>query len=39
MHATLNVGLCMRDWRRMRNTPPQQLERVFEEAEAAATGS
>lgn len=38
MHATLNVGLCMRDWRRMKNTPQQELERVFEEEAAAAPG-
>ena len=29
MHATLNAGLCARDWRRMRNTPESELARIF----------
>jgi hypothetical protein len=29
MHATLNVGLCARDWQRMRNTPEEELARIF----------
>jgi len=33
MHATLNVGLCARDWRRMRNTPAEELARIFGEGE------
>jgi len=28
-HAGINVGLCMRDWRRMRNTPEGALQRMF----------
>ena len=33
MHATLNVGLCARDWQRMRNTPAEELARIFAEGE------
>lgn len=32
-HAGLNIGLCLRDWERMRVTPTSELERIF----AAAT--
>ena len=28
-HAGLNVGLCVRDWKRMRRSPAGMLERVF----------
>jgi membrane protease YdiL (CAAX protease family) len=28
-HAGCNVGLCLRDWGRMRRTPPGALRRVF----------
>ena len=32
-HAGLNVGLCVRDWGRMRSTPYDELKRVFADGE------
>ena len=29
-HAGLNIGLCLRDWARMRMTPALELQRMFE---------
>jgi ribosomal protein S18 acetylase RimI-like enzyme/membrane protease YdiL (CAAX protease family) len=29
-HAGMNVGLCLRDWRRMRQTPAEVLRRTFD---------
>ena len=29
-HAGLNVGLCLRDWARMRATPEAELRRIFD---------
>ena len=28
-HAGLNIGLCARDWQRMRNTPAAKLRATF----------
>ena len=38
-HAGLNVGLCLRDWRRMRATPEAELRRMFEPVAVAAPGA
>jgi len=29
MHAGINIGLCLRDWQRMQNTPSGTLEAMF----------
>ena len=29
-HAGYNIGLCVRDWRRMRRTPVDELKRIFD---------
>ena len=37
-HAGLNIGLCLRDWGRMRRTPPALLRRVFSAREGTSSG-
>ena len=36
-HAGLNVGLCARDWGRMRRTPANVLRRTFSVAKGRDT--
>lgn len=37
-HASLNIGMCMRDWRRMRRTPLPILQRMFAQTERSGGG-